>query len=241
MPDEINFQKSEIKEESNKSLLYLVSSFMLDHGCLGVGKIIFNGPAHKDLYETFCSDHPNVKISFDEFEKYVIESLKRMGSAVAAEIAAVPGSVAGAAVANSLLSLYSIGATAFTGSIAANFLAFATSFGYMHRNQFVTENGKFDVKRFIRSLLKEYSVHFGPIAISADLFEGFVIQILADKDLNSVASAAVVTSIGSTMAILFYFYEQQLRLKFDTTEVGKSINSILNDLKVRLSNVYINQ
>lgn len=48
--------------------------------------------------------------------------------------------------------------------------------------------------------------------MGADLLESFIIQIFVNSNLDATASAAIVTTIGSIMAVIVYFYEQQARV-----------------------------
>ena len=64
----------------------------------------------------------------------------------------------------------------------------------------------------VKSLVQEYGAHFGPIALSADFLESVIIQSLANNNMDGMAASAIVTTIGSVLAVALYFYEQQARI-----------------------------
>jgi hypothetical protein len=212
-------------QESKKSLSYIILSFVIDLGPAGITRILKNGISYDSLYKEFCEEHPGIKISLEEFENLVVESLKRVGAATAAEIAAIPGSMAGSAIAKlSQIQPQNTGLCAFTGSILLNFVAFAGVWATSHSHKF-TKNGRFEIKNFTKSLVSEYGAHFGPIAVGADFLEAYMIQILANSNLDPVLSSAIVTSVGSSLAVILYFYEQQLRSSLKTGKIADSIKS----------------
>lgn len=220
-------------------LLYMVSSFIMDLGPKGIFGVVRGKVPKEVLYREFCEDHPRVKIRFDEFERHVVESLKRISSATVAEVAAVPGSAFGSGLVCALKApSYLVGKSTFVFSMLANFAGFASVWAVSHKDQFVdSESGRFQYIDFAKSVCKEYRKHFGGIAIVADLVEAYLIQLLADKDFNYVLSAGFVTAVGSTLAVLVYFYEQNLRVNFAKTSVGKTVFDISNAFQVAVSKV----
>jgi len=190
-----------------------VAKFVKNQGLKKILKHWQNGRDYRPYYEGFRLAYPQSQLTFEEFNEEVIECIHKTIAATAAEVAAIPGSMAGSGL-NQLLSspAESVGHMAFTGSILLNFVAFATVWLTSHRSHFIKENGSFDAAQFAKSLMKEYGAHFGPIAIGADLLESVIIQALANHEMNSVAASALVTSLGSAMAVVAYFYEQKARV-----------------------------
>lgn len=232
--EECNFAQ---KPSSSLKIATTIGHFALDQGFSGMAKFLFNGLDYRLLYQEFCESHPQIKISFKEFETLIIESIKRTTVGTCAEAASLAGTTA-AVMTKNIASIPNeeMFWLSFIGINGANFLTFAIGWYTSHREQFRKQDGSFDVELFVRSFFAEYVKHFVGIAIGADVLESFIIHELVNNTTwNEYVVALPVTLFCSCVAVGLYFYEQQLRGTIKNTPIGR----ILNAVRVRTAQMYL--
>jgi|GEM_PF-6192316 len=223
--------------QPTKRISAIIGHFVLDQGLSGVMKFLTNGLNYNVLYEEFCDSHPHIQISFDEFKERVIESIKRTLAGCGAEFSSLIGT-SGAVFTKQFgnFSNENMFLLSFSGITLSNFLTFSIAWYTSHREQFYNPDHSLDARKFAKSLIAEYGAHFGPIAVSADALESFIIhELVNNTSLNEYSIAVPVTLFCSCIAIAVYFYEQQLRVTIKNSAIGR----IFDAIRVRMAQIYL--